>query len=217
MEHLELLSHDFIRITPDRLSNVRNFSTLMAAIINFFILAFYRYDYIEREDGSFSLKPVIDDFPNLMVTYFGYIQLASSWILLIGFCINKISIILKQGWRDKCEKNKQLMSHDLKYIMEPLKPNYQDYNIKELPLYAIRNLLLTEGPEYPAFHVDGKRNFQYAAVEFEYRWICLTFLMKDGDFIFNLVYMLFSLQGLIQSPVFYSCHLGDVINRFPEL
>ena len=187
----------------------------MAFFINMVVLIFYRYDYIEREDGSWSLKPVIDELPNRFMTYLGYIQLASSSILLIGFCMNKVSIILKTQWRLKCEFNKQLMVNDIKYIMEPLKPQFGDYKVKELPLYAIRNLLLTEGPDYPAFIQDGKRNFYYKTIEFEYRWICLSFIMQDGDFIFSMIYMLFSFQGLIQSPIFYSCHLGDVINRFP--
>jgi hypothetical protein len=42
-------------------------------------------------------------------------------------------------------------------------------------------------------------------------------MMQDADFIFSLTYMVFSLQGLIQSPIFYSCHLADVINRKPQL
>ena len=41
--------------------------------------------------------------------------------------------------------------------------------------------------------------------------------MQDKDFIFSLSYMAFSFQGLIQSPIFYSCHLADVINRFSQL
>ena len=89
------------------------------------------------------------------------------------------------------------MANDIKYILEPLKPQFGDYKIEELPLYAIRTLLLTEGPDYPAFNQNGKRNFIYKAVELEYRWVCLSFCMQDGDFIFSLIYLLFSFQGLI--------------------
>lgn len=32
-----------------------------------------------------------------------------------------------------------------------------------------------------------------------------------------MVYLAFSVQGSIQSPIFYSFHLTDVVNRFPEL
>jgi hypothetical protein len=82
---------------------------------------------------------------------------------------------------------------------------------KDLPLHAARILLLTEGPEHPAFEVDEKRNFGYRAIDFEYYWICLSFLMQNGGFIFILIYLAFSLQGLWQSPIFYSFHLLDVV------
>ena len=78
--------------------------------------------------------------------------------------------------------------------------------------------MLTEGPEHPAFYdSNGKQNFYYLALYFEYKWICLSYLMQDSDFIFSVAYLAFSLQGLIQSPLFYSCHLADVVNRFPQL
>jgi hypothetical protein len=46
MEHLELRSHDFINITPERLGYLRDFSTLIAVMISFIVIAFYKYDYI---------------------------------------------------------------------------------------------------------------------------------------------------------------------------
>ena len=85
---------------------------------------------------------------------------------------------------------------------------------KDLPLQAARILLLTEGPYVAEFYEDRemtKRNFGYTAVDFEYKWICLSFLMQNGEFIFILIYLAFSLQGLFQSPIFYSFHLLDVV------
>jgi len=82
---------------------------------------------------------------------------------------------------------------------------------KDLPLQAARILLLTSGPYHPAFDEDGRRNFGYSAVDFEYKWICLSFLMQNGGFVFILIYLAFSLQGLFQSPIFYSFHLLDVV------
>jgi hypothetical protein len=52
---------------------------------------------------------------------------------------------------------------------------------------------------------------------FEYYWISLSFLISNGEFIFTVMYFVFSMQGLFQSPVFYSFHLLDVINRVPAL
>lgn len=76
-----------------------------------------------------------------------------------------------------------------------------------------------EGPYSPVFYNDvtGQRNFGGISMKFEYYWVSLTFLISNGDFIFNVMYFVFSIQGLLQSPVFYSFHLLDVVNRFPEL
>lgn len=86
-------------------------------------------------------------------------------------------------------------------------------------MQAARVLLLTEGPYHRAFIDDKTKemNFVYSALDFEFRWISLSFLMQNGTFIFNLMYLAFSLQGLFQSPIFYSFHLLDLINRFPQL
>jgi hypothetical protein len=97
--------------------------------------------------------------------------------LLIGFCVNRISIILKSGWRKKQIENKITLKNDVRFILNPLHPPFGGLNVDDLPLPAVRTLLLTEGPEHPAFYKNGKRSFKFAAVEFEYKWICLSFLM----------------------------------------
>lgn len=135
--------------------------------------------------------------------------------LLIGFCLNKINIIIQSGWRAKITQNRVKLANDVKHILKPLEPPYGDMRVKDLPLQAVRTLLLTEGPKHPAFYENGVRSFGFRAVEFEYNWICLSYLMQDSGFIFSVSYMAFSLQGLVQSPIFYSCHLADVVNRFP--
>ena len=59
--------------------------------------------------------------------------------------------------------------------------------------------------------------FYWNVVKFEYYWISLSHLIKSGGFVFAIQYLAFSLQGMFQSPVFYSFHLMDVVNRFPTL
>lgn len=142
----------------------------------------------------------------------------SSALLLLGFCVNRTNIIMKQGWRKKISVNKVILAKDIKFVLNPLIPPFGDLNINSLSLSAARILLLTEGPEHSAFQDEfGNLHFKFKVLYFEYKWICLSFLMQDSDFIFALAYMAFSLQGLLQSPIFYSCHLADVINRFPQL
>ncbi len=47
MEHLELRSHDCVRIDPIRLAKLRDLSTIMAIMISQIVLFFYKYDYVD--------------------------------------------------------------------------------------------------------------------------------------------------------------------------
>ena len=73
MEHLELRSHDFIQITPERLGYVRDFSTLIAVGISVVVLSFYKYERFQQEDGSYDLTTFINPNAELMMNYLGYI------------------------------------------------------------------------------------------------------------------------------------------------
>lgn len=211
MEHLEERSHDYIKITPARLNFFRDFSTLIAVAISVIVVGYYRYDRLETADGSSDYTSHIEEWPLKLILWLGRGQLVTSIALLIGFCLNKINIIVKSGWRKKTAENKQKLQNDIKYILKPLEPPFGEMKAKDLPLQAARILLLTEGPYHPAFYEEGSRNFGYSAVDFEYKWICLSFLMQDGGFVSILIIFTLSLQGLYQSPIFYSLHLLDVI------
>ena len=119
--------------------------------------------------------------------------------------------MVRSGWRAKTEENRNVLTNDIKYVLKPLEPPYGELRGKDLPLQATRILLLTEGPYTSAFKDGPGMNFGYSAVAFEYKWICLSFLMQEGDFVFCIVYLAFSLQGLFQSPIFYSFHLLDLV------
>ena len=127
------------------------------------------------------------------MVYLGYIQLCSSLTLLVGFCQNRINIIVKSGWREKTDKNRTDMAYEVQNILKPCEPPFGELCATNLPIQAARVLLLTEGPYHKAFWKDGKYNFGYKAVEFEYKWVSLSFLMQDGDFIFNIIYLVNSL------------------------
>jgi hypothetical protein len=138
--------------------------------------------------------PLINETPQIIMNYLGYIQLATASFLLIGFCINKIYIILKSGWRNKTTMNQTLLANDVKIVLQPLIPTFGELRVQDLPLKAARVLMLTEGPEHPAFFdSNGKHNMHFTALYFEYKWICLSFLMQDSDFIFSVAYLAFSL------------------------
>jgi hypothetical protein len=70
------------------------------------------------------------------------------------------------------------MINDIKHILKPLEPAFGELKAKDLPLQAARVLLLTEGPYIKAFEDDqGNKSFGYSAVNFEYKWISLSFLI----------------------------------------
>ena len=117
MEHLEERSHDFIKITPDRLNFMRDISTLIAITISFIVIGFYRYDRIEMADGSSNYTSNIDPLANSMIVYLGYVQLTTCMILIIGFCLNRINIIVKSGWRKKTDENQKILAIDIKHIL----------------------------------------------------------------------------------------------------
>lgn len=95
--------------------------------------------------------------------------------------------------------------------------------LNELTVSQARLVLAIQGPESPVFNKRCKetnlmvKDFHYRAVKLEYYWTSLTFIMSNGIFLFTNLYFIFSMQGLFQSPVFYSVHLLDVIQRFPPM
>jgi hypothetical protein len=177
MGHLEERSHDYIKITPARLDFLRDFSTIIAIAVSFIVVGYYRYARLERADGSSDYRSHCDPWPRLSMKWLGICQLVSSMTLLVGFCLNKTNIIVKSGWRSKIDENRQKLQADVKHILKPLEPPFGELKAKDLPLQAARVLLLTEGPDHSAFIEDGRPNFGYIAVDFEQKWIGLSFLM----------------------------------------
>ena len=88
---------------------------------------------------------------------------------------------------------------------------------RDLPLQEVRRILRTKGPEAAEFNAENRRDFGHMIVKMEYYWISFTFLLSNSTFKYFLVYILLSVLGLRISPIFYSFHLLDVINRFATL
>ena len=107
MEHLEERSHDPIQITPERLGFFRDFSTIIAVGVGAIVVGFYKYDRLETADGSSDYMSTIDEFPNSFILYLGYGQLVTSTTLLVGFCLNRINIVVRSGWRSKTKENQR--------------------------------------------------------------------------------------------------------------
>ena len=71
--------------------------------------------------------------------------------------------------------------------------------MEELDISVCRMILQIEGPYSPVFYDEQTRtrNFGHYSMIFEYYWNSLSFLISDGEFIFMIMYFIFSIQGLL--------------------
>mmetsp|Transcript_30706 Transcript_30706/g.47084 ORF Transcript_30706/g.47084 Transcript_30706/m.47084 type:complete len:119 (-) Transcript_30706:1184-1540(-) len=113
MEHLEERSHDYIKITPERLNFFRDVSTVIAFVVSFVVIGYYKYERVEKPDGSSDYTSFIEVLPNNIISNLGYGQLVTSVALLIGFCLNNVNIIVKSGWRAKTMENKIALKKEI--------------------------------------------------------------------------------------------------------
>jgi len=70
--------------------------------------------------------------------------------------------------------------------------------VVDLDIGDARLVLQLEGPNSDKFKLNSETeevSFHYAAVSFEYYWISLSHIIKNGNFIFSVQYLAFSLQG----------------------
>eukprot|EP00347_Sterkiella_histriomuscorum_P021853 403332539 len=217
MEHVELLSRQTIQVTPDRLNFLRDCSTLLAVGISILIIGFYKYDSIIYSDGSIDIGPTIAVTPGSVIVILGYIQLGTAAILLVGWIINKASLIIKAGWRSYIEENRIKHQSALLKIKNNESGVFGIKKSKDMNLLDARMVLLTQGPDAQEFQNDGKLDLGHVILKLEYLWICASFVIGNGQFKFFIIYLSLSLLGLYQSPIFYSFQLLDIINRFATL
>ena len=170
----------------------------MAITIAIIIISFYKYDRIERADGTSDFKAYIEPIPDELIVILGYAQLFTSFTLLIGYVFNKFKLIVRSGWRKKITENRIMMKKEVIYILNPLKPTYGELRAKDLPVNACRILLFTEGPYHSAWlDEDGESKFYHFSLELEYKWNSLCFLFYDYEMVFLMLYCGFSVLGMI--------------------
>jgi len=92
---------------------LKDLSTFLSICIALVIIFFYRYDRIERSDGTSDLMATIDSLPDQIITNLGYAQLATSIFIFVGFVVNRYNIIVRSGWRALNEANRELMKSDV--------------------------------------------------------------------------------------------------------
>ena len=116
MDHLENMKKTKIKLTPETVTKVRDFSTILAVLIAMIILTYYKYELVPRDDGAYDYKPYIPPQQRQWIEYLGYIQAVSAFTILLGFCFNNRNLVIKDGWRRQVEKNQNEMKADKKRI-----------------------------------------------------------------------------------------------------
>jgi hypothetical protein len=85
----------------------KDISTYIAISISFIVIGFYKYERLEKANGASYYTSYIPIWPSRAIYYLGLLQLVSSMGLIIGYCLNRVNIIVKSGWRTKTEENKE--------------------------------------------------------------------------------------------------------------
>ena len=98
MNHNEELDKAILKITPQRLGALKDFSTFVGLIINLIFLCFSNRKYHYREID-------IQDWVIQWIGILGIIQGASSGILIFFYAINKKKLITQRKWRDFIDYN----------------------------------------------------------------------------------------------------------------
>lgn len=140
MHHNDYLNRATIKITPERLMFLKDFSSVVGLIMNLTFLCFatrkWHYKILEVPDWA------IDT-----IEYLGYIQGSSSLILIFFFAINKKKLITNIMWRDMIAENNNRDGYE---IMD----NEERFDVDEMSYEMTHMILMMKGPEANEFNVD---------------------------------------------------------------
>jgi len=100
MHHNEELTRATIEITPARLMALKDFSSMVGLTINLIYLCFATQEYHYKD-------MYIPDWASDSIGYLGYVQGASSGLLIILYTINKKNLVTKMKWREFVDSNKE--------------------------------------------------------------------------------------------------------------
>jgi len=128
--------------------------------------------------------------------------------MIVFWLVINAPMILRRRWRAAVEKA-QIKEDDYDMLAQL----GDDYDIGELPLHFVLEILRRKGPYDPVFNQNGERDYGHVFVRLACYWRNLTFLMSEGKFVFMAFYLIVSILGVAISEITYSLHLLDVINR----
>ena len=87
------------------------------------------------------------------------------------------------------------MHMEKQQLQEMRSLSFAEIKADQLNLTENRMVLRVEGPFSPVFYNEHtkKRQFGSLFLTFEYYWISLSYLISNGEFIFMIIYYVFSM------------------------
>jgi hypothetical protein len=199
MNHNEKLGRTKLKVTPEKVSYLRDLGMTIILFINYIIL-FY-YDYEVGDDTKLNVPNEIMQ----VILALGIAQLALNCLVLIGWYIIRAELVVKKSWR---------------LLIEGRRDKGKDHNEESVQdsftAAEGRQILMTKGPKAVEFYMDGSRDFVHASVTLTYYIESALMLQRDSTFRYYCVFIIFSVLGL-QFHICYSILLLDVVYRFPTL
>ena len=141
MEHLEIMSHHSIQITPALLGKIQNFSSILAVGCGFCIVLGYQYIYIRQTDGTQNYDSNIDITLDNIIFILGAIQAVSSFMLLVGFIVNSANLIVRAGWRERVSQNERDMVIEKKQLQVTRESSVTELGVEDLTIEQRRVVL----------------------------------------------------------------------------
>jgi len=74
---------------------------LLAFGVGGILVGTYQYKYIQQENLSYNYEPFIDPLAEEIIFGLGAVQAVTSFMLVVGFLINKSNLIIRAGWRER--------------------------------------------------------------------------------------------------------------------
>lgn len=205
MNHTATLKEQVFFFSQKKYNTIRDFSTLISLIINIIIIAGYT---TKVSDGESARR--ISNEVTTTINVLGFIQLGTTSTMIVFWIILHGPVILRRRWREYVQETKAKLKEDDVDILANLED--EDYDIRELPLPIVLEILARKGPYDPVFNPDGKRHYGHFFIKAACYWRNMTFLMSEGKFIFMAFYLVVSALG-VYTEITYCLHLLDVINR----
>jgi hypothetical protein len=211
MELNEKLNNAMIKITPQLMNKLKDFSSIVGLVMNCLFLFFAKRKYHYRE-------PDIDEWVIDAIEILGWVQGSSSLVLIFFFIVNRKELICKKGWRDFINDNVLAGKY------EPL-PNEEQLSAQQMSYEQTHLILMLRGPGATEFNMardeeagkGGGRDFGNFFTTLEYKLLTFTFFIQSSTFQYYVLYFAISMLGKQSSSIYYSFHLLDVINRSPIL